>query len=181
MGIRESLLNTITSVGSSDFVRIVTSAGASSKATLQNVIKSFETGLGAKTSLTDSDYIRIVGSDNNLYKQSVSSMKSDMGISALEANDGTRIYNGTDLNTLALPANYKKIRVYYGEDITQMTNRPSDTSNAWPFCLICLPIGGFYTKQILHLYGTATNPNNVYVRTQSYVTGGTTWTNWVQL
>lgn len=72
MGIRESLLNTITSVGSSDFVRIVTSAGASSKATLQNVIKSFETGLGAKSSLTTSDYIRVVGSDNASYKQLVS-------------------------------------------------------------------------------------------------------------
>ena len=79
MGIRESLLNTITSVGNGDFIRIVTSAGASSKATLQNVIKSFETGLGAKSSLTTSDYIRVVGSDNNLYKQSLSDMKIFMG------------------------------------------------------------------------------------------------------
>lgn len=88
MGIRESLLNTITSVGNSDFVRIVTSAGASSKATLQNVIKSFETGLGAKSSLTTSDYIRVVGSDNNLYKQSVSSVMQMMGIE--DVVNGTR-------------------------------------------------------------------------------------------
>lgn len=71
MGIRESLLNTITSVSNGDFIRVVTSAGASSKATLANVIKSFETGLGAKSSLTTSDYIRVVGSDDVLYKQSV--------------------------------------------------------------------------------------------------------------
>ena len=72
MGIRESLLNTITSVSNGDFIRVVTSAGVSSKATVQNLFKSFETGLGAKSSLTTSDYIRVVGSDNVLYKQSVS-------------------------------------------------------------------------------------------------------------
>ena len=72
MGIRESLLNTITSVADSDFVRIVTSAGASSKATVQNLFKGFESNLGAKSSLTTSDYIRVVGSDNEAYKQLVS-------------------------------------------------------------------------------------------------------------
>lgn len=72
MGIRESLLNTITSVADSDFVRIVTSAGASSKATVRNLFKGFESNLGAKSSLTTSDYIRVVGSDNEAYKQSVS-------------------------------------------------------------------------------------------------------------
>ena len=72
MGIRESLLNTITSVGNSDFVRIVTSTGASSKATVANVFKSFESGMGAKSSLTTSDYIRVVGTDNVSYKQLVS-------------------------------------------------------------------------------------------------------------
>lgn len=40
MGVRESLLNTITSVADSDFVRIVTSAGASSKATVANLAKA---------------------------------------------------------------------------------------------------------------------------------------------
>ena len=86
MGIRESLLNTITSVGNSDFVRIVTSAGASSKATVRNLFKGFESNLGAKSSLTDSDYIRVVGSDNEAYKQSISSMKTAMGIDALNSN-----------------------------------------------------------------------------------------------
>ena len=71
MGIRESLLNTISSVSGSDFVRIVTAAGASSKATVANLFKSFESGLGAKSTLTTSDYVRVVGSDNASYKQSV--------------------------------------------------------------------------------------------------------------
>ena len=72
MGVRESLLNTITSVADSDFVRIVTSAGASSKATVRNLFKGFESNLGAKSSLTTSDYIRVVGTDNVSYKQLVS-------------------------------------------------------------------------------------------------------------
>ena len=72
MGVRESLLNTITSVADSDFVRIVTSAGASSKATVRNLFKGFESNLSAKSSLTTSDYIRVVGSDNESYKQLVS-------------------------------------------------------------------------------------------------------------
>ena len=83
MGVRESLLNTITSVADSDFVRIVTSAGASSKATVANLFKSFESNLGAKTSLTTSDYIRVVGSDNASYKQSMASVKNTLGIDAL--------------------------------------------------------------------------------------------------
>ena len=78
MGIRESLLNTITSVGNGDFIRIVTSAGASSKATLANVFKSFESGLGAKSNLTSSDYIRVVGSDNVSYKQPLTALGSGM-------------------------------------------------------------------------------------------------------
>ena len=40
MGIRESLLNTITPVGNSDFVRIVTSAGASNKAKVSALAKT---------------------------------------------------------------------------------------------------------------------------------------------
>ena len=85
MGVRESLLNTITSVADSDFVRIVTSAGASSKATVRNLFKGFESNLSAKSSLTTSDYIRVVGSDNEAYKQSVNSVKSTLGVTALEA------------------------------------------------------------------------------------------------
>ena len=40
MAIRESLLNTINSIATSDFVRAVTSAGASSKVTVSNLAKA---------------------------------------------------------------------------------------------------------------------------------------------
>lgn len=105
MGIRESLLNTITSVGNGDFIRIVTSAGASSKATLANVFKSFESGLGAKSSLTTSDYIRVVGSDNNAYKQSIASVMTTMGIGkAVAYGDLASFY--TDFSAMATDVKY---------------------------------------------------------------------------
>lgn len=40
MAIRESLLNTISTIATSDFVRAVTSAGASSKVTVSNLAKA---------------------------------------------------------------------------------------------------------------------------------------------
>ncbi len=105
MGIRESLLNTITSVGSSDFVRIVTSAGASSKATVANLFKSFESGLGAKSSLTTSDYIRVVGSDNNAYKQLV----SDVAKKIIENYTGSSLAGSSQSVKSALDALNSKL------------------------------------------------------------------------
>lgn len=134
---------------------------------------TYEQNLGQKSSLTTSDFIRVVGSDNVSYKQDVGSVMETMGL-------GTAINNGTDLNTLVLPTNDKKIKVYRGVDLSQMTNKPSAVSNAWPFCLILLPIGGAYTKQILHIYGTDATPDYVYVRTQTYSSGSVVWTNWQQ-
>lgn len=133
----------------------------------------YEQNLAQKSTLTTSDFIRVVGSDNVSYKQNVSSVMETMGL-------GTAINNGTDLNTLVLPANDKKIKVYRGEDLSQMTNKPSAVTSAWPFCLILLPIGGAYTKQILHIYGTDATPDYVYVRTQTYSAGSVVWTDWQQ-
>jgi len=102
-------------------------------------------------------------------------------INALDSNLGVLINNGTDLNTLILAGNdNKKIKVYRGESISQMINKPSDISASWPFCLMLLPVGGTYTKQILHIYGTPTTPDHVYVRTQTYLSGSITWTDWQQ-
>lgn len=107
MGVRESLLNTITSVGNGDFVRIVTSAGASSKATVQNLFKSFESGLSAKSSLTTSDYIRVVGSDNVSYKQLV----SDVAKKIIENYTGSSLAGSNQSVKSALDAlNSKSLR-----------------------------------------------------------------------
>lgn len=108
MGIRESLLNTITSVGNGDFIRIVTSAGASSKATLANVFKSFESGLGAKSSLTTSDYIRVVGSDNNTYKQPVSDVLYAGGVRYKEFATGTAFSDFADSCNIGITFSYNR-------------------------------------------------------------------------
>ena len=130
MGIRESLLNTITSVGSSDFVRIVTSAGASSKATVANLFKSFESGLGAKSSLGTSDYIRVVGSDNVSYKQLVSDVTSTLGIKYLGAFSGS---TDADIIKSALTA----LKTAYSSETSSATNTPKVVSffrsGAWGF------------------------------------------------
>ena len=140
----------------------------------------YEQNLGQKSNLTTHDFIRVVGSDNVSYKQLVSTVMTTMGIDALNNNMGASLSSGTDLNTLVLPTNDKKIKVYRGENLSQMTNKPSGVTGAWPFCLMLLPIGGAYTKQILHIYGTDTTPDYVYVRTQTYLAGGVVWTDWQQ-
>lgn len=61
-------------------------------------VKAFESGLGAKSSLSDSDYIRVVGSDNNAYKQSVNSVISSWGIDKLTGQLASS-FSG-DANTL---------------------------------------------------------------------------------
>lgn len=190
MGIRESLLNTITSVGSSDFVRIVTSAGASSKATLQNVIKSFETGLGSKTSLTDSDYIRIVGSDNNLYKQSVNDVEkriiedyteSSLGGATQSVKSAFSAFRGIPSNTnkrlayLGTSANFDTITAEWSLGLG--SNGP--TTNAFYYVhTIAFESAADGTvvngKQIAYSYTTDTEA--VYVRHRA----NNAWTAWEQ-
>lgn len=157
MAIRESLLNTITSVASSDFVRIVTSAGASSKATVANLFKSFESGLGAKSSLTTSDYIRVVGSDNEAYKQSVSDVKSTMGVTTLE-NRFKYVSSGSFNDMQA-----------YGIYLCQsLTNAPSTTYSQYALIVIGTTST---TKQIA--FPTA-GDSQLYIR--HYVGGS--WSSW---
>ena len=46
---------------------------------------TYEKDLAQKSSLTTSDFIRVVGSDNNSYKQGMASVKSALGVTALES------------------------------------------------------------------------------------------------
>ena len=158
MGIRESLLNTITSVGNSDFVRIVTSAGASSKATVANLFKSFESGLSSKSSLTTSDYIRVVGSDNNSYKQSVSSV-ADAILPLLKKT----VPSGTDTSSIT------EIGDYY----STWTNIPTGSSASGYLWVLPHNSSNAYRKQIYSPYGD----NTLYIRTLN----GNNWTSWEKL
>jgi hypothetical protein len=123
MGVRESLLNTISSVGSSDFVRIVTAAGASSKATVANLFKSFESGLGVKSSLGTGDYIRVVGSDNASYKQLV----SDVAKKIIENYTGSSLAGSSQSVKSALDSLNSKLTF---TDITNTLSSSVATVNA---------------------------------------------------
>lgn len=162
MGIRESLLNTITSVADSDFVRVVTSAGASSKATVKNLFKSFESNLGAMSSLTTSDYIRVVGSDNNSYKQTLSAIMSTMGVADLNSmfRDITWTANA-DLNT------YKTSGFRWIS--TGATNGP--TGLTW-FALFVMGRGTDAARQF-----AVANNGTCYVRTYQ----SSTWSAWQKM
>ena len=164
MGIRESLLNTITSVGNSDFVRIVTSAGASSKATVANLFKSFESGLSAKSSLTDSDYIRVVGSDNNAYKQSLSGVMNTMGVSDLNSMFRDVAWRSNEnLNDLSTTG------IYWISTGATNTPRGAGTTGWYPLMVIG---NGTTVRQII-----ATSENTYYTR--KYQSGS--WSAWEQM
>ena len=149
MAIKERLLSAITSVANADFLRIVTNDGASRKATVSDVAKQMvenytgsslagstqsvksaldsmvEQDYPQKSSLTTSDYIRVVGSNNVSYKQLVSdvakkiiedytgsslagskrSVKSALdtlnsNTFSARASSSTSLQSGTDLDTL---------------------------------------------------------------------------------
>lgn len=159
MGIRESLLNTITSVADSDFVRIVTSAGASSKATVRNLFKGFESNLGAKSSLTTSDYIRVVGSDNESYKQLVSGVADVINPLLAKVLSGDH-----DANT------YSTIGLYY---CGGWSNQPTGASAAGYLMVLPHRTDTSYKKQIYSPYST----NDLYIRTMN----GGTWTAWEKM
>lgn len=174
MGIRESLLNTITSAGNSDFVRIVTSAGASSKATVANLFKSFESGLGAKSSLTNSDYIRVVGSDNNLYKQSVSSVKSALGITALEDRTKAYLYEQSSGDFLTWVQNtFTNNGEYYV--IYATTNTTGWPSSGTGTCLVQRRNADYYLTAYINTTGIADGQSVYFNR---FIAGR--WLGWTQ-
>lgn len=162
MGIKESLLNTITAVSDSDFVRLVTSAGTSSKATVQNLFKSFESNLGAKSSLTTSDYIRVVGSDDASYKQKVSNVMSAMGLDALKT-PSTEI---TNVDTATTTGFFK-----YGSSASG--TKPTASGG----CLIVDNFSATYTQQVAIPLDTSGN-NDIYKRV---IPSSGTPTAWVKM
>lgn len=159
MAIRESLLNTITSVASSDFVRLVTSAGESSKATVANLFKSFESGLGAKSSLTTSDYIRVVGSDNACYKQAVTSLANTVGA-----------YNATPILLTDCDDATDPSKIYYANGNT--ANRPAA---AWWFIKCDAKSGNMIFQTAYYM-----NATDILVYNRSRNTSGT-WGSWVKV
>ena len=120
---------------------------------------TYEKDLGQKSSLTTSDFIRVVGSDNVSYKQAVSGVAN-----TITSTIAKTVSNNTSADGISA------VGCYYGT----WTNTPSGASASG--YLIVLPHGSqgaTYRKQIY----TAHNTDEYYVRTMS----GGTWSSWVKM
>ena len=120
----------------------------------------WEKDLAQKTSLTTSDFIRVVGSDNVSYKQGMTSVKSTLGVTALE-NKFTLIPSGSDLNDYHATGFYA-----IQTSSTNVQNCPSGYS-------ALIVIGASAT-------GTAHQMcyNNSGIWKRSYTGNPATWTDW---
>lgn len=131
-----------------------------------------ERNLPSKTTLTTSDYIRVVGSDNASYKQGVPSLMNTMGVAR------TLISDNTDFDSL-VPNATLGTGYYRGNNISSMTNRPSPEVNTFPWALDAINVNG-YVKQILHVY-TAAGNIVVYERIQHYSSGSSPFAAWTKV
>lgn len=129
----------------------------------------WEKDLAQKSSLTTSDFIRVVGSDNVSYKQRVDNVMGAMKVSR------TLVENGSDLNACGYDATLGSA-FYRGRDISTMTNKPSEEVNAHPWALDAINVNG-YIKQILHTYGLS-GRIKVYERIQYYASGNVLFGEW---
>lgn len=118
---------------------------------------TYEKDLGQKSSLTTSDYIRVVGSDNVSYKQAVTAVANTIG-----AYNSTPILL-TDCNDATDPS-----KTYYANGST--ANRPA---NAW-FFVKCDAKSGNMTFQTAYYM----NSTVVTIYHRSRDTNGT-WGAWV--
>ena len=130
---------------------------------------TYEKDLGQKSSLTTSDFIRVVGSDNVSYKQGLPSVMGAMKVSR------TEVANNSDLDTVGYDATLGNA-FYRGGNISTMANRPSEETNSFPWALDVINVNG-YVKQILHTY-TARGNINVYERIQYYSSGSRPFGAW---
>ena len=120
----------------------------------------YEQNLAQKPTLTSSDYIRVVGSDNVSYKQQISDVTSTLNIDPLVGIAGTS-YSG-NANALINSGQYQ---VSVPADVQ---NLPSGVG----YGFITVSRARDYVKQVYYDIGTRIE----YVRTSSN-TGGT-WNSW---
>ena len=121
----------------------------------------YEKDLAQKTSLTTSDFLRVVGSDNVSYKQPVSKVMTTMGIDRL-AGVASATFTG-DVNTLV------DTGIYQIGNTANVTNIPSGVG----YGILLVDSARFYRFQTY----IDLNANNRFVR-WSVTTGTATWTDW---
>ena len=130
---------------------------------------TYEKDLAQKASLTTSDFIRVVGSDNVSYKQGVANVLSSLKLPF------TWVANGGDFDTFT-PNATLGYALYRGDQISSMSNKPSAETNTFPWALEVMNVSG-YVKQILHVY-TSTGAINTYERIQFYSNGSRPFGAW---
>lgn len=151
----------------------------------------FEQNLPSKANLTTNDYIRVVGSDNNSYKQLVSdvakkiienytgsslagssqSVKSALDTlnSKMLASLGTAIPTNANLNDYLSPGRY------YAGNISGIANLPT-TTNITALDMIVFPRAS--SSRIWQLCFVYYSTPKVYIRAQS---SASEFTAWIQL
>lgn len=110
---------------------------------------TYEKDLAQKSTLTTSDYIRVVGSDNVSYKQLVSAVMTAMGLDALK-NPAKTVSN---IDTATATG-------FYGYTSAASGTKPIADSGG---DLIVIAHSSTYSVQVAIPYST-TNANNIYKR-----------------
>ena len=129
-----------------------------------------------------SDYLA-VENDSLTGKASVDDVVgASSSVATLNSNASTYLASG-DFNSLTLAngATSRPPKLYYGNDLSQMSNVPNGYGGgANPWSVQLVPLGpNFYTKQILHVWQNPSNTNYItYIRYQTYQSGAIAWTPW---
>ena len=90
----------------------------------------------------------------------------------------TKIATQVNANSCTIDRLLQAIKYWEGEDISLLTNRPSElTTSGWPF-LLEVKHFGFYNAQTLYVFATNSSNPFIYYRQQGYTNGSVTWGNW---
>ena len=127
-----------------------------------------ERNLPSKTTLTTSDFIRVVGSDNASYKQGVASVASTV----LSAQPTGGSYTGS-IKDWAFGTNGQGIVA----TSANTTDLPSTVSNKYGVAWVKAFISG--NNHWINLYWSPTNSADIYIC--SNTDNGNTWTDWEKL
>ena len=122
---------------------------------------TYEKDLAQKSSLTASDFIRVVGEDNVSYKQGMSSVMSAMGVTDLLGRQSAA-YSG-DANDLIETGQWQV------GNVAGVTNIPSGAN----YGMICVERARIYRYQRYVQY----SPFQVWERTST--NSGSTWSEWI--
>lgn len=88
---------------------------------------TYEQNLGAKSSLTPSDYIRVVGSDNVSYKQGVPSVLAGMGLSLYYSDTNSTSDGSTDSD---------RYKMSFQRVLTTFSNSSPTVNRTYPIMIV---------------------------------------------